>query len=150
MKLKYKTCRDEAVHKNLTPCSWILVLGKEVLVAKRNGCEAVSPFHHIAVSPHIMVEHASLQASWTTTSRTLVLKRCELSSHKRLLAIIAMARLPMRLECTIWDCCSVACNAGIDTCVLQDEAVWDDAMNYSPNSYLYRTNNVPKSAKVQE
>ena len=56
----------------------------------------------------------------------------------------------MRLECTMLDCCSVYCNAGIDTCVLQDEAVWVYAINYSQNSYLYWTNNVPKSAKVQE
>jgi hypothetical protein len=61
-----------------------------------------------------------------------------------------MTRLPMRLECTVWDCCSVACNAGIDTCVLQDEAVWDYAMSCSQNSYLYRTNNVLMSAKIQE
>jgi hypothetical protein len=40
-----------------------------------------------------------------------------------------------RNECTIWDCCCVVCNAGIDTRVLQDESLWDYAVNYS----LYHT-----------
>ena len=37
-----------------------------------------------------------------------------IQKKKNILASIAMTQLPMGLECTIWDWCSVICNASID------------------------------------
>ncbi len=54
----------------------------------------------------------------------------------------------MGLVCTIWDCCSVACNSSIDTRALQAGAIWDHVINSSQKSYLNRTSDVPKSASV--
>ena len=66
------------------------------------------------------------------------------------LASVATYWLSMQLECTIWDYRREACNAGIDTCALWDEAIWDYATNNSTNDYLNRTSNAPKSAKSEK
>ncbi len=82
-----KTCRDEAIHKNLTPCSLISLLGKEVPVAKRNGCEAVSPYRCIPPIPR------SNMLFTKQAEQRLVAHPKEMQavvSHRKLIASIAM------------------------------------------------------------